>query len=127
LRTLFKSTTGYSQWHCHFSRSFLANVDVRANNSSSYFREEDLENALKDPYFTARFGDMGYYASKKREIIEVTEKGSDRLNQIEKRALRNLSAKILLCGGTHGVSYRIQRTNDSVTLRATPVVITRRF
>jgi len=84
-----------------------------------------LQDVLTTPSLAGRYYDMTFMPDKGHEPIEVTVQGTYSKEQMIERANRNLAYKILLRRGTHGVNYSIQRQNDSVTVRAIPIGLTR--
>ena len=103
----------------------MQNIQRMTDNSKRYFLKQDLETVLDNPTLAGRYYDMGYLPNSKDELLEVTVKGSGTLEQKKQRAQRNLAYKILVRKATHGVNYQIETNDDLVTLRATPVILTR--
>lgn len=104
----------------------MQNIQRMVDNPKSYFFEKDLDTVLSNPSSLAgRWYDMGYLPDSGLETLEVTVRGSGTIDQMVQRAQRNLAYKILRRKATHGAGYQIEVSDDSVTLRAIPVVLTR--
>ena len=103
----------------------MQNIQRMTDNPEIYFLKQNLGRILDNPALAGSYYDMGYLPECGEERLEVTVKGSGTLGQMEERAQRNLAYKILTRKATHSVDYRVERNDDSVTLRATPVILTR--
>ena len=102
----------------------MQNIQQMTDNPGRYFLRQDLDEVLNNPSLAGGYYDMCYLPDSGRETLEVTVKGIGTVEQMEQRAQRNLAYKILARRATHGVDYQIERNDDSVTLRATPIILT---
>tara|TARA_Y100000310_G_C20641064_1_gene793915 strand:- start:1477 stop:1878 length:402 start_codon:yes stop_codon:yes gene_type:complete len=103
--------------------ALMNNIQRMVDSPKSYFLEEDLGTVLENPGLGGWDYDMVYLPESGEERLEVTARGFGTMEQIEQRAQRNLAYKILKRKATHGADYEVERNDDSVTLRATPVVL----
>lgn len=112
------------------------NIQRMTNNPEKYFLKQDLETILDNPSLAGSNYDMGYLPgtfamppwdkepNPVKDFVEVTIRGIGSIRQKEQRAQRNLAYKILRKKATHGVNYQTEINDDSVTMRAIPVILT---
>jgi len=102
----------------------MYNLRRMTENPKGHLLNQDLETALNNPSLAGHYYSMCYLPDSGKEILKVTLRGKGTKEQMEERAQRNLFYKILRKKATHGVDYQVERNDDSITLRAIPMIFT---
>ena len=103
--------------------TLMANIQRMLDRPDIHFLSQNLDEVLQNPslggylYETAGLTDSG------RARIEVCVRGSGSIEEMEKRAMRNLAYKILRARASTGAEYKVEKTDDSVRVSAIPVLL----